>query len=169
VQKRATLKNRVFIRRTRNFFTVEEQAVGRYNKLETFVRSDGLFDESYKTKPKQVNYTYDLINKYIFDGALTKPEIIIKRPRGYWGMCEGLFDDDDELFFTNAIFLSDNFPYKAMMISALAHEMVHQWQWDILSNQRYQKGKLPIMSHGPSFLKWRKPLSEYFIPLRATM
>ena len=47
----------------------------------------------------------------------------------------------------------------------LAHEMVHQWQWEVLSPQRHEKGKPAIMSHGPSFYAWRKPLNEYLIPL----
>jgi hypothetical protein len=47
----------------------------------------------------------------------------------------------------------------------MAHEMVHQFQWDILSNERQSQGLGPIMSHGPSFFAWRKPLAEYNIPL----
>ena len=47
----------------------------------------------------------------------------------------------------------------------VAHEMVHQYQWDILSNDREDQGLPPIMSHGPSFFAWREPLAEYNIPL----
>jgi len=47
----------------------------------------------------------------------------------------------------------------------MAHEMVHQFQWDVLSNERQSQGLDPIMSHGPSFFAWREPLAEYDIPL----
>ena len=57
------------------------------------------------------------------------------------------------------------FPTWKEFIETLAHEMVHQWQWEVLSPQRYEEGKTPIMSHGPSFYAWRKPLHKYLIPL----
>jgi hypothetical protein len=44
--------------------------------------------------------------------------------------------------------------------------MVHQHQWDIYSKERDKEGKEPIMSHGPSFYKFRKQLSEHGIVLK---
>jgi hypothetical protein len=46
--------------------------------------------------------------------------------------------------------------------------MVHQYQWDIYSKERAVEGKEPIMSHGPSFYKFRKQLAEYGIVLKRT-
>jgi hypothetical protein len=108
---------------------------------------------------------YHLLNKYVFDNVLNCPKFNIKRTRGYWGMCDGRMDMSDERFFVEEIILSKKFTHKAMFVATLAHEMVHQWQWEVLSPQRYEEGKTPIMSHGPSFYAWRKPLHKYLIPL----
>jgi len=54
-------------------------------------------------------------------------------------------------------------------ISTLAHEMVHQYQWDIYSNIRVKRGLTRHMSHGPSFYIWRNKLSKYGIALKSTV
>jgi hypothetical protein len=52
------------------------------------------------------------------------------------------------------------------MITVLAHEMVHQYQWDIYSVKRERQGLTNIMSHGPSFFEWKDRLAEFAIDLR---
>ena len=55
---------------------------------------------------------------------------------------------------------------KQWMISTLAHEMCHQWQWDIISSARRKLGKEPIMSHGPTFYMFRERLADHGISLK---
>jgi hypothetical protein len=49
---------------------------------------------------------------------------------------------------------------------AVAHEMVHQYQWDIESKRRVRQGMGSIMSHGPTFYAWRDKLKKHGIPLK---
>ena len=52
------------------------------------------------------------------------------------------------------------------LIMVLAHEMCHQYQWDIIGKQQLKKGKFPVMSHGPSFFVRKKQLLKFGIPLK---
>lgn len=121
----------------------------------------------YKTSQEEVTEIYDVLNKIIFNDKLIRPELIVKsRCRGYWGMCFGknYFPKRGQ---TNVkIVLSDKWYCKQWLIMTLAHEMCHQYQWDIVGPKRIKQNKEPIMSHGPSFFKYRDRLKEYGIPLK---
>ena len=132
------------------------------NKLAKFVRTP-MFEGKYEANEDDAVETHYLLNKYVFDNVLDCPKFNIKRTRGYWGMCDGRMDILDESFFVEKITLSKKFTHKAMFVSTIAHEMVQ-----VLSPQRHEEGKPAIMSHGPSFYAWRKPLNEYLIPLTRT-
>ena len=54
------------------------------------------------------------------------------------------------------------------LVTILAHEMSHQYQWDILGKQRLAEGKEKIMSHGPSFFVFKDNLAKYDIPLKTS-
>lgn len=60
----------------------------------------------------------------------------------------------------------DKWYCKQWLVNTLAHEMCHQYQWDIIGNQRLIEGKQPIMSHGPSFFVFREQLKEHGINLK---
>jgi hypothetical protein len=64
------------------------------------------------------------------------------------------------------ITLSNKWYCRQWLILTLAHEMCHQYQWDILSHKRISEGKQPIMSHGPSFFLFKQKLNKHGIPLR---
>ena len=134
------------------------------NKLAKFVRTP-MFEGKYDANEDDAVKTYHLLNKYVFDNVLDRPKFNIKRTRGYWGMCDGRMDILDERFFVEEITLSKKFTHKAMFVATIAHEMVHQWQWEVLNPIRDQEGKPPLMSHGPSFYQWRPALNKYYIPL----
>jgi hypothetical protein len=86
--------------------------------------------------------------------------------RTAWGWCVGL-EEHDRRFCK--IELPPVWPFEQYVITALAHEMCHQYQWEILSAQREKLGLSAIMSHGPSFFTWRKPLGQLGIPLTVSM
>ena len=52
------------------------------------------------------------------------------------------------------------------MVTTLAHEMCHQYQWDIVGPERDEQGYKPIMSHGPTFFQFRDDLNNHYIPLK---
>lgn len=54
------------------------------------------------------------------------------------------------------------------MVTTLAHEMAHQYQWDIIGPEREYNGKDWLMSHGPSFFQFRNRLAEHHIPLKTS-
>ena len=62
--------------------------------------------------------------------------------------------------------VSDKWFCKQWLITTLAHEMVHQYQWDIQGRERIKNGKEPFISHGPTFFQFRDKLAENNISLK---
>ena len=52
------------------------------------------------------------------------------------------------------------------LITTLAHEMCHQYQWDIEGEKRLKEGKDRLMSHGPTFFQFRDKLKKHGISLK---
>jgi len=139
--------------------------MARTNKLQKFVMRDDMFDGKFSPTQEFAQETYAMLNRYIFDNGLKPVPLVIKRTRGYWGITDGRVDTVNDEYRVHNIRLCNKYPVRAMFVATLAHEMIHQFQWDILSNERYDQGKPPIMSHGPSFFAWKPALAEYHIPL----
>lgn len=121
-----------------------------------------------KTKPyrpsiRQVLFYYRMLNFLIFDNKLTRPYIEIHRLKNAWGLCIGHVDLSCEIHIT------DRFYCKQWFVSILAHEMCHQYQWQILGQQRLKLGRTPLMSHGPSFFLYKAKFQKLGIPLKTTM
>jgi hypothetical protein len=124
---------------------------------------------SYRPTKKEVRQLYNIINEEVFDNQLPPASLEVKSHcRGYWGMCMSTGFNPKKKSSQCKIRLSDRWYCKQWLIDTLAHEMVHQYQWDIYSKERAAEGKEPIMSHGPSFYKFRKQLAEYGIVLKRT-
>ena len=62
----------------------------------------------------------------------------------------------------------DKWYCKQWLVTTLAHEMCHQYQWEIIGAERISMGKDPIMSHGPSFFLFRERLKEHGISLKTS-
>lgn len=125
---------------------------------------------SYRTTRREVLGLFRLINREVFNDKLPKPKIeIMPRCRTYWGMCTSLpryYPDYASKKSQCTIRISDKWFCKQWLITTLAHEMCHQYQWDIDGYKRIKEGKEPIMSHGPSFFKWKEKLKKHGIPLK---
>jgi len=122
---------------------------------------------SYTTNIRETKALYRLINATIFNDRLSMPKIHVKpRLREMWGQCYGADTLYDNGKSRCVILLSERWYCRQWLIMALAHEMVHQWQWDIYSKKRMRQGLDPIMSHGPSFHMWKKKLHKHGIPLK---
>lgn len=121
----------------------------------------------YRTHIGEVEELYKIINSSIFDNKLAMPELEVKpRCRKYWGVCFGEFEKPDGSHSYCRIKLMDKWFCRQWLITTLAHEMCHQYQWDILGEERKQMGKDPLMSHGPSFFIYKPKLAEYKISLK---
>ena len=122
---------------------------------------------SFRTNEQQVIDIWKVLNKTIFDGKLSLPIIeVVPRCRQYWGICIGEYYRPKFKKSYCKIRVMDKWYCKQWLITTLAHEMCHQYQWDILGEERKQMGLEPIMSHGPSFYIFRDRLAKYGIPLK---
>lgn len=122
----------------------------------------------YKPTKSEVRHVYETINNLVFDNELRMPKIILaERCRKYWGMCIA----DTKLQYTGSychIKLMDKWFCPQWMVTTLAHEMCHQYQWDIEGPKRAKEGKEYIMSHGPSFFLFRDRLAKHNISLKTS-
>ena len=122
---------------------------------------------SYRTNINEVTRLYKMLNWYIFDNALSMPTLeVVQRCRKYWGMCYGSYDTPIRNRSSCKIRLMDKWYCKQWLVAVLAHEMCHQYQWDIQGLERRKVGKDPIMSHGPSFFVFRDRLKKHGISLK---
>lgn len=113
-----------------------------------------------------VHHIYEMVNYEVFDNELKKPHIyLLPRCRKYWGMCIG----DTKKYRTGSyceIRLMDKWISMQWLVAIIAHEMAHQYQWDIMGPERAEEGKEFLMSHGPSFFQFRDTMREHDIPLK---
>ena len=122
---------------------------------------------SYTATVREVKAIYRLINKEIFNNRLAIPKIAIRsRLRGTWGECSGIDVPYSNTKSRCIITLADRWYCRQWLITAIAHEMCHQYEWDIISKYRERDGLPPIMSHGPTFFRWREKLKKRGIPLK---
>lgn len=120
----------------------------------------------YRLTPVRAKRLYNLINETVFQNQLTPCEITLRPMRTAWGWCVGLEKRDE---YYCKIDLPPTWPFQQYAITALAHEMCHQFQWEVLTRERQRQGLPAIMSHGPSFFSWREPLAQHGIPLSVSM
>ena len=126
----------------------------------------------YRPDPAEVVYAYNIINRHVFDGKLNRPDIYIKSHlRRIWGCCVWL----DRRQYTGShcyIQLSDKYFCQQWFLNTLAHEMVHQWQWDIYrwDHEEYFDRKMYTSSgaHGPSFYAWKERFEHYGLHLKTS-
>ncbi len=111
----------------------------------------------YRPNIREVREIYDLINRYVFRNQLVRPPILLGPWKGYWGMCLGsIYPVKRGTRCT--IKLVDRYFCVQWFVSTLAHEMVHQYEWDILEKE---------MTHRQSFFDWKDMLEYYDIPLKS--
>jgi len=100
-----------------------------------------------------VESIYNAINNAVFNGMLTMPKIIVYdyTKRCIWGECEGLQRGSRwGPHYTLAIRITKQFPNMKKLIGVIAHEMVHQYEWDFQG----------VMTHGSTFFAWEGRLKS---------
>jgi hypothetical protein len=122
----------------------------------------------YRPSKSDVRYVYEQLNWLIFDDKLRMPKLVLaSHCKKYWGMCIA----ETSINYTGSyctIKLMDKWFCPQWMVTTLAHEMCHQYQWDIDGPKRFKKGKDFILSHGPSFFIFRDKLANYGISLKTS-
>jgi len=118
---------------------------------------------------EDINYAYNIINRYIFDNQLTKPVIYQGQLKRTWGSCHWLPQQPSGSHCH--IRLSDKWFCPQWFMNVLAHEMVHQWQWDVHRFELESEGRKIYESsgaHGPSFFAWRDRFEYYGLNLKTS-
>lgn len=120
----------------------------------------------YRTDKKEVKKLFNIINSELFNGKLNTPKIDVKiRIPDCWALCKGISNPTKNKSGCEIVITQNHFCIQ-WLITVIAHEMAHQYQWDIIGLQRIKKGLNPIMSHGPTFYIHRKKFNKYKIPLK---
>ena len=126
----------------------------------TFQRQRG-----FRVGPGDIKYAYKILNRYVFDNQLRRPEIEYGITRGYWGLCVGHTLEQDSGSYCS-LKISDKYFCAQWFLNVLAHEMAHQYQWDVIAPERMESGLRPLLSHGPSFFIWRERMEYYGLYLK---
>lgn len=117
----------------------------------------------FRPSQKDALYAYKILNKYIFDNQLRRPIIELAQTKKCWAYCQW----HDYPVWNGSwctIRLNDKWFCPQWFLNTLAHEMVHQWQWDIYrwTNSLSENSG----AHGPSFFAWRDDFSYYGLTLK---
>ena len=125
--------------------------------------------KSFRPTYQDINYAYNIINKYVFDGVLRRPIIKKGTLRKAWGYCHWEMEPQAPGTYCH-IRLMDKWFCPQWFMNTLAHEMVHQYQWDIYRWEHLDNYGRPMYdksgAHGPSFFEWRDRFDYYGLNLK---
>lgn len=103
---------------------------------------------------------YDSINRAVFAGVLERPRLVINNYKDMWGECEGAKRGSRHgPCYVKCIRINRDWPNMKKLINVLAHEMIHQWEWE----------RLGTMTHGLSFYAWQDRLANRGLQLYTVM
>ncbi len=125
--------------------------------------------KQFRPTDADVMYAYRILNRYVFDNVLYEPKITQGILRKAWGCCEWLESEQYNGSWCN-IRLSDKWFCPQWFMNTLAHEMVHQYQWDVYRWLHLDYYGKPMFegsgAHGPSFYAWRERFEHYGLSLK---
>ncbi len=124
----------------------------------------------FRPRAHDVVYAYDLINRQVFKNQLYRPDIKMGRVNRAWGSCQWHWGEQRTGSYCD-LWIADKWFCTQWFMNVLAHEMVHQWQWDVYrwDHQEYF-GREPNTNgggHGPSFFAWRDEFDYYGLNLKS--
>jgi hypothetical protein len=124
----------------------------------------------YRPSKAEAKRIYKLINESIFSNMLATPDIeLMGNCPKYWGMCYGEYSPIKYRKTRCRIRLMDKFYCRQWFIVTLAHELIHQFQWDIVGPTREEQGKERMLSHGPTFFQFRDKFAKHGMPLKVSL
>lgn len=107
-----------------------------------------------------VSQIYDSINRAVFGGVLKRPRLIINSYPDMWGECQGSRRRCGHgEHFVKCIRINRDWPNMKKLINVIAHEMVHQWEWE----------RQGTMGHGAAFWGWQERLGNRGLKLYVAM
>jgi hypothetical protein len=125
--------------------------------------------KSFRPTEEDIIYAYNVLNKYIFNNQLVRPKITQGIIHKAWGLCQWHHNEQATGSYCS-IRLSDKWFCSQWFLNTLAHEMVHQYQWDINRWHHIEQYGKDINfgggAHGPSFYAWREQFSYYNLNLK---
>ena len=131
-----------------------KRGIQRLRKLAEHGREDGIF---WKPDSRYAEQVYNALNRTIFKGQLSRPKIVIRDYKeNFWGECEGMYVDGKPV--CRIIRMHRWLPNSKTFIRVMAHEMVHQWE--------FEKGPYHRMTHGKrTFYSWKPECARWGINL----
>lgn len=127
----------------------------------------------YPTQESAVRW-FHILNRSLFENQLKPIDITVRRLRGCVGMLMLHWDDRSSrrghnqrlLPFHNATFhyyivLNNRFKTWREFLETLAHEMVHQYQVEVIKD--------PYSNHNANFYAWREKFASYKLKLSQTI
>lgn len=123
----------------------------------------------FRPSDADLNYCYDIINRYVFDNQLRKPKLQQGQLQKAWGLCYWRTEEQNTGSWCEIKVMNKWFCQQWFM-NTLAHEMVHQYQWDYYRWDHLEEyGKemhTDSGGHGPSFYAWRERFAHYDLNLK---
>ena len=119
----------------------------------------------FRPKHSEVIYAYNVLNKHIFDNQLVCPSIQLGSMRKVMGLCYWE-QEQQETGSHCRIRLYDKWFCVQWFMNTLAHEMIHQYQWDITHWHKGEHVYEYSGAHGPSFYQWRDRFEHYGLTLK---
>jgi hypothetical protein len=115
---------------------------------------------NYRPTKEQMSLIYDILNDCLFEGKLKKPTIHVRSIK-VWGLCS-VYDDPS---IYSVIRISKECFCLQWFVLILAHEMVHQHQWEIDGPEVAKAGGEILVDHSASFFKFTEKFKEHGIAL----
>ena len=125
--------------------------------------------KQFRPQTDDIDYAYKIINRHVFNNQLKKPNITVRSGKKVWGTCQWNLEQQPSGSWCD-IQLNDKWFCAPWFMNVLAHEMVHQYQWDIGRWQHLDMygRELNLLGggHGPSFFEWRDQFEYYGLNLK---
>lgn len=125
--------------------------------------------KQFRPGPADITYAYNIINRHVFRSQLRMPTITTGRLGPAWGTCNWYYDIKSPGTRCE-IWLADKWFCPQWFMNTLAHEMVHQWQWDVHRwehlNEHGREIRTNSAGHGPNFFVWRDEFAHYGLTLK---
>jgi hypothetical protein len=116
---------------------------------------------NYRPTKEQMGLIYDILNDVLFEGKLKKPTIYMRSMK-FWGLCSVY--DAPKIF--SIIRINNECFCLHWFILILAHEMVHQHQWEIDGPEITKAGGEIMVDHNESFFKFTDKFIENGLSLK---
>ena len=125
--------------------------------------------KEFRPSDADITYAYNLINRHVFHNQLRRPVIRTGRVNHAWGICQWYEREQKNGTFCD-LWIADKWFCPQWFMNVLAHEMVHQWQWDVYRYDHHEYYGREINcqggGHGPSFFSWRDTFDYYGLNLK---